>query len=191
MIKQGIDPYKEASFTFRNKAARALWSAVYISCFRLSPRPAHRFRALLLRLFGAKLGRNCHVYPGARIWAPWNLVMGDEAGLADGVICYSMATITIGERAVISQGAHLCSGTHDYEDPNFQLYAQAITIGARAWVGAEAFIGPGVTIGEGAVVGARSVAMKDMPAWTVCAGNPCRPLKARTLKTNGAPSSSH
>ena len=108
--------------------------------------------------------------------------MEDYSGMADRVICYSMAQIKIGRKVVISQGSHLCSGTHDYEDPLFQLYAEPITISAHAWIAAESFIGPGVTIGEGAVIGARSVVVKDMPAWKVCAGNPCKPIKARIFR---------
>jgi putative colanic acid biosynthesis acetyltransferase WcaF len=58
---------------------------------------------------------------------------------------------------VVSQGTYLCTGTHDYESPNFQLYAKPISIGDSAWLCAESFINPGITIGEGAVIGARSV----------------------------------
>jgi putative colanic acid biosynthesis acetyltransferase WcaF len=142
----------------------------------------HAWRNMILRAFGARVSPSCHVYPHARIWAPWNLIMEDEACLADDVICYSMAEITIGKRVVVSQGVHLCAGTHDYEDPNFQLIASPITIGDRAWLCAECFIGPGVTIGEGAVIGARSVVVRDMPSWQVCAGNPCKPLKPRVIR---------
>lgn len=134
-------------------------------------------------MFGAKMGRGCHVYGKVRIWAPWNLVIEDEAGVGDDAILYSMTTITIGRRAVVSQGAHLCTGTHDHEDPSFRLFAKPITIGAEAWICADAFVGPGVTVGEGAVVGARSVATKDVPAWMVCAGNPCKPLKKRVMRS--------
>lgn len=128
------------------------------------------------------MGRGCHVYAKVRIWAPWNLIVEDEAGIADDVFLYSMAQIHIGRRVVISQGAHLCTGTHDYEDPNFRLYALPITIGAEAWICADAFIAPGVTIGEGAVVGARAVVTKDVDAWTVCAGNPARTVKKREMR---------
>ena len=182
MIRTGANPFEEASFTLANRIARGLWAAAYHLLFRWTPRPLHAVRATMLRVFGAKLGRNCHIYPTARIWAPWNLAMGDEACLASDVICYSMAPIRIGDRAVVSQGAHICAGTHDYEDPKFQLIALPITIGARSWICAEAFIGPGVTIGEGCVVGARAVVTKAMPAWMVCAGNPCRPIKPRKVR---------
>lgn len=140
----------------------------------------------MLRCFGATIGAGCRVYPGVRLWAPWNLVMGDGSVLADGVDCYSMATVTLGARAIVSQGGHLCAGGHDYESRNFQLVAEPISIGAHAWLCAGAFVGPGVTVGAGAVIGARAVVVKDMPAWTVCAGNPCRPLKPRLFRPESA-----
>lgn len=108
--------------------------------------------------------------------------MDEESALGRGVICYSMGHIHLGRRAVVSQRAHLCAGTHDYEDPGMQLITKPITIGERVWICTEAFIGPGVTIGDGAVIGARAVVTKDMPEWMVCAGNPCRPLKRRELR---------
>ncbi|CAN8139488.1 putative colanic acid biosynthesis acetyltransferase WcaF [uncultured Thiomicrorhabdus sp.] len=182
MIKQGINPYEQASFSLKNRLGRLAWGIVYSLFFRPTPRPFHSYRAFILRLFGAKLGKHCHVYPTAKIWAPWNLEMDDHAGLANDVICYNMANIKIGEKAVISQGTHLCTGSHDYTDPNFQLYALPIEIGAQAWLCAESFIGPGVKIGEGAVIGARSVVTKDMPEWMVCAGMPAKPIKERILK---------
>lgn len=140
----------------------------------------HGWRCWLLRLFGARIGSPCYVYSDVDIWAPWNLQMADYSTLGRRVICYSMAPVVLGERAVVSQGAHLCTGTHDYESENFQLFARPIEIGADAWICTDAFLGPGVTIGKGAVIGARSVVTRDQPSWTVCAGNPCRPIKPRT-----------
>jgi putative colanic acid biosynthesis acetyltransferase WcaF len=125
-----------------------------------------------------------HVYPGVRIWAPWNLVLERECGVASGTILYSQGLITIGERVVISQGAHLCAGTHDYTKPGFPLVTLPIVIGNHSWIAAEAFIHPGVTIGEGSVIGARSVVTRDMPSWMICVGNPCKPVKGRPVFPN-------
>jgi len=172
------------SFSLANRLARAGWAVCAALLFRPSPRPCHRWRAFLLRLWGAKLGARCHIYPGAVIWAPWNLVCGDEVGVANGAILYNQAPITLGNRVVVSQGAHLCTGSHDYTSPGFELFARPITVGAHVWVAAEAFVHPGVTIGEGAVVGARSVVTRDLPAWMVCAGHPCQPLKPRLLRAS-------
>ena len=180
MIIQGNQPHTEASFSLRNRLARQAWNIVWLVLFRPSPRPLHAWRSMLLKAFGASLGRQCHVYPSVRIWAPWNLRLGDHVGIADGATLYNMDLIEIGSYAVISQGAHLCGGSHDYNSINFQLIARPIRIGPHAWVCAEAFVAPGVYVAEGAVVGARSVATRPLEqAWAVYAGNPCRQVGER------------
>jgi len=175
------DTYTGPSFSLRNRIARLVWGWVYIIFFRFSPKPLHEWRSFLLRLFGAKVGKGVHVYPGVKIWAPWNLVLDDECGIANGAILYSQDKISIGYRAVISQGAHICAGTHDYRKRGFPLTTKPILIGAESWVAAEAFVHPGVKIGEGSVIGARSVVTKDMPAWMICAGFPCKAIVERII----------
>jgi putative colanic acid biosynthesis acetyltransferase WcaF len=100
--------------------------------------------------------------------------------MGPGVICYNVAEITIDDFAIVSQRSHLCTGTHDVNDPGFPLKSRPIAIGSNAWVAAEAFVGPGVTIGEGAVLGARGVAFGKLEPWTIYAGNPARPIKERS-----------
>jgi putative colanic acid biosynthesis acetyltransferase WcaF len=116
----------------------------------------------LLRLFGAKVTPTAFVYDGARIWYPPNLELGANATIGARVYVYSAAKIIVGDHAIVSPGAFLCTAGHDIEDPHFQTVAAPITIGARAWVASEAFVGPGVTIGEGAVLGARGCAFRDL-----------------------------
>jgi putative colanic acid biosynthesis acetyltransferase WcaF len=176
------DCHSSASFSIQNRLARVLWSIAWLTLCRWTPPPLHGWRSFVARVCGAKVGRQVHIYPGARIWAPWNLEVGDQAGIASGASIYNQAKISIGRKSVISQGAHLCAGTHDYTDPGFPLTAKPIHIGDHAWIAAEAFVHGGVTINEGCVVGARSVVIKDMPAWTVCAGHPCKPIKPREWK---------
>ena len=120
-----------------------------------------------------------HPYPSCRIWAPWNLKLGEHSCLSERVDCYSVDRIVLGPHAVVSQDAVLCTATHDYDLPDFPVVTRPIEIGAHAWIAAGAFIGPGVTVGEGAVVGARAVVTKDVPAWTIVAGNPARGIGAR------------
>lgn len=177
------DTFTGPSFSLRNRVGRVFWGLVYNLLFRFSPNPFHGWRAFLLKVFGAKIGRGVHVYPGVKIWAPWNLILDEECGIANGAILYSQGKITIGSRSVISQGAHLCAGTHDYTKKGFPLITAPINIGDNVWIAADAFIHPGVTIGTGSVIGARSVVNKDMPAWMICAGHPCVPIKERVLNT--------
>lgn len=179
MIKNQNSATRPA-FSLKNKILRLIWSIAYIIFFRFSPRPFHFWRAVVLRCFGAKIGKGAHVYPRVRIWAPWNLDIGEHAGIGDGVTLYSMALIHIGARAVVSQGAHLCAGSHDFNSANFQLFSKPIFIGANAWVCAEAFIMPGVDVPEGVVIGARSVVTRSPDeAWAVYAGHPARRIGAR------------
>ena len=179
------DPHLAASFSLRNRAARAIWGIACLLLFRPSPRPLHAWRALVLRSFGAKLGRHCHVYPGARIWAPWNLVCEDAVGIADEAVVYNPERITLGSHSVVSQQAYLCGATHDYNDATFRLVAAPITIGAHAWICARATVQPGLRVGEGAVLALGAVATRDLEPWTVYAGVPARRIKERRRHTTG------
>ena len=167
------------SFTLSHRLTRVAWNITWTLLAAWTPAPFRPWRVLLLRLFGADVHPTANVYGSARVFYPRNLTLAAHAALGRRVNCYNMARITVGERAVVSQGAHLCGGTHAIDDPSFQLIARPIVVGAHAWVAAEAFVGPGTTIGEGAVLGARAVAVKDVPAWTVYAGNPARFIRDR------------
>lgn len=171
--------------SLRNKVGRAVWKVVWLLLFRPTPRSFQAWRCLLLRAFGAKLSKAVHPYPSARIWAPWNLEMGDHSCLSEHVDCYSVDRITIGAHATISQYSFLCTASHDYRDPAMPLVTAPITIGENAWVAADVFVAPGVTIGEGAVVTARSSVFSDIDPWTVAAGNPAKPVKTRELLARG------
>lgn len=179
MSEVNQDTFTGASFSLKNRVARLIWNWVYIIFFKYSPRPFHSWRSFLLRLFGAKVGKGVHVYPKVRIWAPWNLLIEDESGIADGVTLYSQDKIYIGKRVVISQGAHLCTGTHDYTKKGFPLVTSPITIQSNVWITTDVFVHPGIEIGEGAVIGVRSVVTSNLPAWMVCVGFPCKPIKKR------------
>ena len=171
------------SFSFGHRALRAVWGVAWLLLAAWTPPPLHRWRAWLLRCFGAEVHPTARIYGRARIWYPPNLVMHERAVVGPGANIYCMGLITIGEKAVVSQGALLCGGTHDIGDPDFQLITRPIFVGARAWVAADAFVGPGVTVGEGAVVGARAVLFKDAEPWSVYAGNPAVRIRARVFRT--------
>lgn len=105
---------------------------------------------------------------------PWNLNLGAQCAVGDRAILYALGKIEIGARATVSQGAHLCAGSHDLTVASRPLIKPPIVIGEDAWICADAFVGPDVRIGEGAVVGARAVVMRDVPKRRVAVGNPAR-----------------
>jgi len=176
------DSFSSASFSLNNRLARAVWNIAYFLLFRPSPSALHRWRSFLLRSFGAKVGKGVHVYPRVKIWAPWNIELKDQCGIANGSTLYSQGLITVGRRAVISQDSYICTGTHDYTLKGQPLITFPIVIEDYVWVAAGVFVNPGVNIHEGAVIAARSVVTKDMPSWMICGGHPCKPIKQRIMK---------
>ena len=164
-----------------NKIARLLWQLAWLVFFRPSPWFWHAPRRMLLRLFGARIGRGAQIMPSVKIWAPWNLVLGDHATISHGVDVYNVAPIEIGAHATISQRAFLCTATHDIDHSNMPLLTAPIRIGSGAWVCAEAYIHPGVTVGVDAVAGVRAVVLHDVPRSQVVGGNPARILRERRM----------
>jgi putative colanic acid biosynthesis acetyltransferase WcaF len=168
-----------ASFSLSSRLYRAAFLVAWALLAAWTPPPMRAWRRLVLRLFGAQLHPTAIVYGSVRVWDPRNLTVGAYSALGPRVNCYCMAPIVIDSYVVVSQGAHLCAGTHDVEDEHFQLVARPISIGERAWIAAEAFVGPGVSVPEGTVLGARAVAFGKLEPWTIYAGNPAKPIKAR------------
>ncbi|HMJ91093.1 MAG TPA: glycosyltransferase [Candidatus Acidoferrum sp.] len=163
-------------------AARVAWACLVKPFFMLLPRPCSKLRIAILRLMGAKIGKECHLEPRLKILLPWNIELGDHVAIGREVEFLNFAPVRIGPMTVVSQYTYLCTGTHDYTHPHFPLTFAPISIGSECWIAARSFIAPGVSIGPGAVVGAASVVTKNLPAWMVCAGNPCRPIKPREIK---------
>jgi putative colanic acid biosynthesis acetyltransferase WcaF len=171
---------KATKYTLKEYMLRTLWG-LCSPLFRFSPRPFFGWRRLILRLFGATIGEQVHIYNSATIYMPWNLEIGDWSSIGEHVFVYNLGRVSIGKKATLSHRAHICAGTHDYTLPDLPLQKPPIAISNQVWVCADAFVGPGVVVGEGAVVGARAVVMKDIPPWTVVAGNPARIVKKRVL----------
>lgn len=170
------------SFTIQNRIERLSFNLLWAMLAYWTPPPLHKWRVLLLRCFGARIGRGVRIYGSTRVWHPARLTIGDGALIGPHVNLYNQGTITIGADAVISQGAHVCASSHDVYDPAFQLVLRPIVIGEKAWVAADAFVGPGVTVGEGAILGARGAAFKDLAPWTIFSGNPAVALKSRIMR---------
>jgi len=171
------------SFSLGNRLYRALWQVAWLVLARWTPPPLHPWRRMVLIAFGARIGKGTRVYSSATVWYPPHLRIGSFTTLGPGVSCYDQNLITIGDFATVSQGAHLCTGSHDIADPDFQLVTRPIHIGDRAWIAAEAFVGPGCVVGEGGVISARAVAFGHVEAWTVVSGNPARFLKNRHFRS--------
>ena len=139
------------------------------------------WKRFILRCFGAKLAKTAVVYSSTRIYAPWNLEMGEHSCLADDVDCYNVDKVKVGDNTTISQKSYLCTASHDITKHDLPLVTAPIVIEDQVWIGADAFIGMGVTVRQGAVVGARASVYKDVEGWTVVGGNPAKFIKERKI----------
>jgi putative colanic acid biosynthesis acetyltransferase WcaF len=165
----------------RSLFIRALWliiSALFIQC---SWNPSSKLRVILLRLFGAKVGKRVVLKPCLHIKYPWLLSIGDYSWIGEGVWIDNLTNVIIEHDVCISQGAYLLTGNHDYTSMNFNLLVKPIKIESGVWIGAKSIVCPGVICHSHSVLTIASIATKDLPPYTICSGNPASGIKKRQI----------
>lgn len=173
----------------RTRILIGLWAITWAIFARPTPGPMNRWRLFLLRLFGCRIAGRPFVSSNAIIKMPWQLTLEDRACLGSKSEVYNLGPVILRARCTVAQQGYLCGGTHDLSLTSLPLTVGPIEIGMDAFIGARAFILPGVMVGEGAVVGACSVVSRDVPDWTIVAGNPAKPIGKRVMNSAGnAPS---
>lgn len=145
--------------------------------------PSAKFKATILRLFGAKIGKGVNIKPHVKIKFPWHLVVGDYTWIGENVWIDNLVQVTIESHCCISQGVYFCTGNHNWSKPNFDLITGEIYIEESSWIGAKAVVGPGVKVEKGAVLCVGSVATKLLQSMHIYSGNPCRIIKSRVMKS--------
>lgn len=177
---QDLSLYKTPKdFRGRSKITVQLWWLTNALFFKTSPQVFYSWRRILLRLFGAKIGKGVIIRPSVVITYPWKIRIGDYSWIGDDVVLYSLGNISIGKNSVISQKSYLCTGTHDYSKKEFPIYAKDIIIEDECWLATDVYVAPGIKIGNGTVVGSRSSVFKNLPSGKVCFGSPAIPIKNR------------
>ena len=164
-----------------NALKEGLWLVVSLILFRVCPFGLSGLKCFVLRKFGAKIGKNVTIKPQVKITFPWKLAVGDHVWLGEECWLLNLDRIVIGSHVCISQRAFLCTGSHDFKQPRFDLITRPIMLEDGAWVGASAWVGPGVTLGTHAVLTAGSVAAKNLEAFGIYRGNPAVLIKQRVI----------
>ena len=182
MDYQRLDSFKlPGGFRGRGGFVTQLWWIVQSIFFAMSPQFMYGWRRILLRVFGAKIGKGVIIRPSVKVTYPWKLSIGDYSWIGDDVILYTLGEIEVGNNSVISQRSYLCGASHDYDKPDFPIWAKKITIEDECWLATDVYVAPGITISRGTVVGARSSVFKDLPPGMVCVGSPAKPIKKRVM----------
>ena len=161
-----------------------LWVCFRGLFFRLIYLPIYRCRRILLRFFGASIGRGVIFKPTSKVTFPWRLTVGDNSWIGEEVWILNLFHVTIGDNVVISQRSLLCTGNHDWSKKKFDLIVKPIVIENGVWIGAGVTVLPGIRIGSNSIVTAGSVVTEDLPAGMICSGNPCKPVKPRKFENS-------
>jgi len=181
---QGVDlsrTHRGAYEPGRPYVVRALWLVVEALVLLNPVVVSYGFKRWVLRRFGATIGRGVLIKPGVHVKYPWRLAVGDHCWLGERAWLDNMEDVVLGSNVVVSQGAYLCTGNHDWSDPVMPLAPRPIRVGDGAWIGAFAKVGPGLTIGEGSVLSLGAVALSDTEPWGIYAGNPAERTSTRVL----------
>lgn len=119
--------------------------------------PFSNIKVFVLRLFGAKIGKNVIIKPYIKVKYPWNLKIGDNSWIGEEVWIDNLEEVLIDENCCISQGVYLCTGSHNFKSEKFDLIKEKIVIKRSSWIGAKAVICPGVTVEESSFIKAGEI----------------------------------
>jgi putative colanic acid biosynthesis acetyltransferase WcaF len=181
-MQVNLGTYSSANFNRgASRFTEFVWIWVSQCLFRFFPFSLSPLKCAVLRLFGAQIGKGVVIKPQVKITFPWKLSIGDDVWLGEECWLLNLEKIVIGNNVCISQRAMLCTGSHNYKLPTFDLIVKPIAVEDGAWIGAAAWIGPGVTIGTHAVLTAGSVAAKDLEPWKIYRGNPAEFIRTRAI----------
>jgi putative colanic acid biosynthesis acetyltransferase WcaF len=134
-------------------------------------------RALLLRIFGAQLGKRVIIRRGVRVHFPWNLSIGDDCWIGEEVWIINHEKVVIEQDVCISQRAVICSGGHDYRSASLNFAHKPIHIKAGAWVCLDAKVLPGVNIGTCSVISAGEIARSQVPDYSILISGELREIE--------------
>jgi maltose O-acetyltransferase len=166
---------KKNYWNLRHELKRlALW---WIGEFPVGP--GEWFRAHSLGWFLAGFGKDNTIQHGFRIFTPECVRIGSNCVFAQGVFITGGGGVTIGDWVGIGPDVKIWSVNHRFEDPDTPFIQQGsskkpVTIEDDVWLAANVMVLPGVTVGKGAVVSACAVVTRDVPAYSIVAGNPAR-----------------
>ena len=155
-----------AYFTFPRKIKLGTWLCAQNIIFKSAFFPSS-LRPLLLKLFGASVGRGVIIRRGVRVHFPWNLEIGDYCWIGEEVWFINHEKVSIGSNVCISQRSIVCSGGHDYQSTSLEYAHKPVVIKDGAWICLDAKVLPGVTIGQCSVVSASEVVRKSIPNYAI------------------------
>lgn len=165
----------------RSKSFEIVWYLAKLTFIQSSVPWPNAFKAVVLRVFGARVGRGLYLRPGVNIHFPWRLSVGDNVWIGDRCTILNLEPVVLADNVALAHEVYLAAAGHDVSSPTFAYANRPITVRSGAWIATRAYVGPGVTIGEHAVVAAAAAVVKDVDDWSIVAGVPARVIGRRRL----------
>ncbi len=181
MKKVDLSKYDNSWYKPGNILLRVIWYYVNICFFKNSFFTSSNFKVLILRLFGANVGKNLIIKNNVNIKYPWKLTIGDNCWIGEEVWIDNLDYVFIYNNVCISQGAMLLCGNHNYKKYTFDLITSPISLMDGTWVGAKSIVCPGVTLFQNSILTAGSLANQDLEANYIYQGNPAKKNKLRQI----------
>lgn len=160
---------------------KILWFYISAVFFQTSFFPSSNLKIFLLKIFGAKVGKNTVIRHHVNIKYPWHLSVGNDTWIGEQVWIDNLVPVKIGSNVCLSQGAMLLTGNHDYTEPTFDLITGEIVLKDGVWIGAKAIVCPNVVAEEHSVLTAGSIATKNLEAYFIYQGNPAVKVRKREI----------
>jgi putative colanic acid biosynthesis acetyltransferase WcaF len=175
-----LSQFNNAWYQPGSRLRRALWYVVH-ELFICTGHPFGSIRVMMLRLFGAEIGKGVVVKPRVRVKYPWKLKVGANSWIGEDVWIDNLGLVTIGANCCLSQGAMLLCGNHDYRRTTFDLMVGDITLEEGVWIGAKAVVCPGVVCYSHSVLSVGSMASSPLESYAIYRGNPAVKVKVREM----------
>ena len=183
MNKTDLSKYDNSKFSpGGNTIKRLLWYFINILFFLNPLNPVSLVKVLLLRLFGAKIGKGVIIKPSVNIKYPWRLKIGNHVWIGEKVWIDNLANVVIGDNVCISQGAMLLTGSHDFTKITFDVIVGEITLENGVWIGAKSIVYPNIKCKPHSILGVNSVAIKNLEPYSIYHGNPAVKISKRVIK---------
>lgn len=181
--KTDLKNYEKGNFKIKkNRLIQILWYFTNVLFFKNALNPLSKPKVILLRLFGAEVGEGVVIKPSVNIKYPWKLNIGNYVWIGEKVWIDNLEDVIISDNSVLSQGAVLICGNHNYKSSGFDLMTGKITLEEGVWIGAGAMIFGNSRCESHSILQANSVISGNMEKYSIYRGNPASLIKKRIIK---------
>lgn len=181
MIKTDLSKYNNSWYKPGGFFKRTTWYFINVLFFINPLNPSSRIKILLLKIFGAEIGKGVVVKQGVNIKYPWKLQIEDYSWIGENVWIDNLDQVRIGKNCCLSQGVLLLCGNHNYNKQTFDLMIGCITLEDGVWIGAQSILGPNTICKSHSVLSIQSASTGVLDEYSIYRGNPATKIKDRKM----------